>query len=858
MRPVNVSKSGKILVHLHGRSTMEQKKKKDPKAKSERLVFNPKTHRILTIVMWVGFFMPVMVIMGMIYSQPEEELPSVEMLENPPEMLASIIYADDGQTELGRYWSVNRTTVSYKEISPYVFDALIATEDERYMEHSGVDFPGLARAVLKMGEAGGGSTITQQLAKLLFTLQERERIAKLRLEGHDIPEGKTGIWKRLDEKVKENIIAVRLEERYTKEEIITMYLNQFDFLYNAVGIENAAKVYFNKKPSELNKLEAATLVGMCKNPSLYNPYTHMIKDYRSNASTIYNVPINSVSDAQIQELREKDSTRAITRRNQVLMQWLRNSEDGNGANEALKNYVTQAEVDSLKLKPIVIDYQVVDHKEGLAPYFRETLRSEITALFEKKDKNGEYLYHKKNGEPYDIYKDGLKIYTTINVNLQQYAEQALTRHLREDLQIQFDKNNSTVKRFPFADDRDVTDEQVASMMSRARKNSARYAALKEQGISVNEIERNFDLPVPMRIFAWTGEIDTLMTPNDSIRYYKGLLRAGLLSIDPGTGFIKAWVGGPEFKHFAFDHVKQSKRQVGSTIKPFVYSTAMAMGVVKPCTIFEDMPYCVDLGGPGGQPSGKWCPSGDIPVGKSVEWALAQSNNPGTVAVMSKMGGYAGPKTIAKILRGMKINMREADEVPSMCLGSMDMSLFEMVGAQAMFVNQGIYIQPTSILRIEDRNGNVIFQADPYTKEVLNSSVAFRTLKMMEGVVSGGTATSLRGGGKWGGLKAPMAGKTGTTQRNSDGWFMGLTPDLVTGVWVGAEDRHVHFRSMLWGQGARMALPIYGYYMQKVYADPKLKISTAEFEPPINYQPELFECDGDGDNGIGDIFGLGDI
>lgn len=838
---------------------MEQKKPNTQETKSKkkvRLEFNQKTRRVLTVLLWLGMFMPVMVLMSLIYSQSDVELPSVEMLENPPELLASIIYADDGKTELGRYWSVNRTTVEYKEISPYVFDALIATEDERYMEHSGVDFKALTRALVRMGKDGGGSTITQQLAKLLFTLQERERIEQLRLEGKDIPPQSSGIMRRVDEKVKENIIAVRLEERYTKEEIITMYLNQFDFLHNAVGIENAAKVYFNKKPSELTKVEAATLVGMCKNPSLYNPYTYQVKDYRARASDRYGVDINSVSNAQIKELREEDSLRAIARRNQVLMQWLRNSEEGSGANPALKNYVTKAEVDSLILKPIVIDYQMVDHKEGPAPYFRETLRSELTDLFNQKDEQGNYIYHKKNGEPYNIYKDGLRIYTTINIDMQQYAEEALARHLKEDLQKQFDKNNAKVKRFPFADNAEVTDELIASMMKKARKNSDRYKMLTELGLSANEIERNFDLPVPMRVFSWEGEIDTLMSPNDSIRYYKGILRAGLLSIEPSTGFIKAWVGGPDFKHFAFDHVKQSKRQVGSTIKPFVYSTAMLMGVAKPCTVFEDVPYCVDLYS-NGQVSGKWCPSGDVPVGKTVAYALAASNNPGTVAVMSMMGGYSGPKTISKILREMKINLREEDEVPSMCLGIMDMSLFEMVGAQAMFVNQGIYIEPTSVMRIEDRNGNVIFQAEPYSKEVLNSGVAFTTLQMMKGVINGGTGSSLRGTWqKWGGITAPMAGKTGTTQRNSDGWFMGLTPDLVTGVWVGAEDRHVHFRSMEWGQGARMALPIYGYYMQKVYKDAKLKISTADFEQPLNYDPMLFDCDGSENSTGHDIFGFG--
>ena len=653
--------------------------KKSGKERSEKTTFKKRTRNILTTLLWLGALSPFLLITFLVMSTDEDELPSVEVLENPPELLASIVYADDGKTELGRYWSVNRTTIAFKDISKHVIDALIATEDERFYEHGGIDTRAMGRAIIKMGEGGGASTITQQLAKLLFTLQERERIAQLKAEGKEIPPGPSGLRKRLDEKVKENIIAVRLEERYTKEEIITMYLNQFDFLYNAVGIENAAKVYFNKKPIELTKLEAAMLVGMCKNPSLYNPYTYQIKDYRRLAASKNNIEQKAVTLQQINALRDADSTRAIERRNQVLYQWLRNSE-GDKKNEHLTEFLTRAEYDSLIVLPTKTDYQVVDHKVGLAPYFRESLRSDLSAMFKEKDENGEYVLHKENGEPYNIYKDGLRIYTTINVSMQEYAEQAVAQHLRTDLQREFDKNNSKVKRFPFADDRDITDERIERIMSRAKKNSERYASLKTQGYSEAEIEENFNQPVPMKIFSWNGEIDTLLTPNDSIRYYKSLLRAGLLSMDPNTGFVKAWVGGVDFKHFAFDHVKQSKRQVGSTIKPFVYSTALLMGVVKPCTKFEDLPYCVDLIGEGGKITDKWCPRGDIPVGKTVAWALANSNNPGTVAVMSKMGGYSGPKTISKILRGMNINMRPEDEVPSMCLGIMDMSLYEMVGA----------------------------------------------------------------------------------------------------------------------------------------------------------------------------------
>ena len=770
-------------------------------------------------------------------------------MENPPELLASVIYADDGNTQLGRYWTVNRTNVDYKDISPYVFDALIATEDERFLEHPGIDLKALGRAVVNMGEAGGGSTITQQLAKLLFTLQERERIAELKAQGKELPPQSSGSMKRLDEKIKEHIIAVRLERQYTKEEIITMYLNQFDFLYNAVGIENAAKVYFNKKPIDLTKSEAAMLVGMCKNPSLINPYTYQIRNYRTKVASRNNIPAEKVTNAQIQELKTKDSLIAMNRRNQVLFQWKRNSDNGN---EALVNQLTQSEYDSLISQSIETDYQIVDHKVGDAPYFRESLRSELKKLFKEKKDDGSLKLAKEDGSSYNLYSDGLKIYTTINIDLQRHAEYALKKHLKDDLQPQFTKNNKRVKRFPFQDHHEITDERIERIMQRGRKQAERYHTLKRNGLSDTEIMKTFDVETPMRIFSWGGDIDTIMTPNDSIRYYKNIIRAGMVSIEPATGFVKAWVGGADFHHFAFDAVAQGKRQVGSTIKPFVYATALAMGVVKPCMKFEEgTSYCVDVFGDNGKLNNRWCPKGDLPKNATVANGIALSNNPITVAVMSKMGGYAGPKNISKLLKDVEINLRPEDEVPSMCLGVMDLSLLQMVGAQSMFVNQGIYTRPTTILRIEDRNGNVIYSADPYTKEVLNSGVAFTTLTMMKGVIQMGTGASLRGTWrKWGGVTAPMAGKTGTTQNNADGWFMGLTPDLVTGVWVGAEDRDVRFRSMEWGQGARMALPIYGYYMQKVYKDKKIKISQEDFEQPLGYDPELYGCD---PNDIGEDF-----
>lgn len=824
------------------------------KETQEKHTFTKRTSRILYVLLWLGALSPFLAVFFLFMSQSEDELPSIEDLENPPELLASVILADDGKTELGRYWKVNRTSVDYKEISPYVFDALIATEDERFLEHAGIDFEAVGRALAKMGKGGGASTITQQLAKLLFTLQERERIAELKAQGKEVPEGPGGIRKRLNEKVKENIIAIRLEERYTKEEIITMYLNQFDFLHNAVGIENAAKVYFNKKPIDLTKSEAAMLVGMCKNPSLINPYTYQVKNYRFKIANRKNIAPEAVSVADIQAMRSEDSLIAHNRKNQVLYQWLRNSNENNAA---LKNKITRAEYDSLIKQPIRTDYQVVDHKLGIAPYFRESLRGEIAELFQQKNPDGTYKYAKKNGKPYNIYSDGLKIYTTINVDMQSYAEAAVVRHLKEDLQPEFTKNNKRVKRFPFADHHEVTDERVENIMRRGRKNSERYRVLKEGGLSDAEIMKTFDVATPMRVFSWEGDIDTVMTPNDSIRYYKNLLRAGLISIEPSTGFVKAWVGGADFNHFAYDQVRLGKRQVGSTIKPFVYSTAIAMGVVKPCTKFTaGTSFCVDVYGANGELSNRWCPRGDIPKNNTVASGLAISSNPITVAVMSKMGGYSGPKTISKLLRDVDIELRPEDEVPSMCLGIMDLSLFQMVGAQSMFVNQGIFTRPSTILRIEDRNGNVIYSADPYTKEVMNANVAFTTLEMMKGVVQFGTSTSLRWHPKWGGIECPQAGKTGTTQNNSDGWYMGLTPDLVTGVWVGAEDRDVRFRSMAWGQGARMALPIYGYYMQKVYKNKSLNISMGDFEAPVGYDPEVYSCVGDDNpNNIPDL-GIG--
>lgn len=801
--------------------------------------FSEEEKKKLRTWIWILGLTPLMIVVSLLLFQPDDELPPVAMLDNPPELLASVIYADDAETELGRYWKINRTSAEYKEISAFVTDALISTEDERFDEHSGVDFRAIGRAVANFGGAGGASTITQQLAKQLFTLQQREREAEAKAKGESIS-GTRGrfmsLLGRINEKARENIIATRLEKRYTKEEIITMYLNQFDFLFNAVGIENAAKVYYNKKPADLNKEEAAMLIGMCKNPALYNPHMYQIKNYRRNIASEKNIDPDKVAEADIQAARSKDSLRAAERRNQVLYQWLKNS---NEKNPALRAYITRAEYDSLKMIPITTDYQQADHKQGIAPYFRESLRGELTELLREKNPDGSYKYTRPDGQPWNIYNDGLRIYTTVNADMQQYAEEALRKHLATELQPAFDRNNRSSKNFPFSNS--LTTEQIDRIMKNGRRSSMRYAIALEQGKSNGEIEKEFNIPTAMRVFSWRGEVDTIMSPNDSIRYYKSFLHAGLLSVEPQTGFVKAWVGGADMDHFAYDHVRLGKRQVGSTMKPFVYATALNMGVIRPCTKIPNGPFCVDLEDGYGNVNGRWCPRGDAPVGESVAWCLANSNNPGTVYVMSRMGGYAGPKNVAKFLKDMRIDIREADQVPAMCLGPMDLSLFQLVPAQAMFVNQGIYIEPTTILRIEDRNGNVIYSAKPYSKEVLNQNVAYEVLKMMKGTVSFGTAGRLRWNPKYGGITAPTAGKTGTTQNNADGWFMGLTPELVTGVWVGAEDRGVRFRSTNEGQGANTALPIYGYFMKQVYKDANIAISTTDFEVPANYDPKQFSC-----------------
>lgn len=837
------------------------------KEKKARLKFSRKATVLLFLIFWFCALTPLFGILYLRYVKTSpDSLPSVSVLENQEEMLATTVYSDDGITELGKYWKVNRTSVNYNEISPYVISALISTEDERFEKHSGIDAKAVARALKSMGGAGGASTITQQLAKLIFTLQEREDKQQARLEGGDDAmtaeekaTRKMGKYeKRLYEKIKENIIALRLEQRYTKREIITMYLNQFDFLYNSVGIATAARVYFNKKASDLKPEQAATLVGMCKNPNLYNPYKFKVKNYRNILANQKGVLPEDISKEEILKARSKDSIRAVTRRNTVLYKWYENSQK---ENNSLSAKITKAEYDSLKQLPIKTNYQRVDHKTGVAPYFRESLRGELRSVLSEKDENGDYLYKKANGQPYSIYEDGLKVYTTLNVHIQKHAEEALKKHLAKNLQEPFDKNNRRSSKFPF--DSRIGDQTVENLMNSAIKRSERYRNLKSSGLSEKDILATFEEPIEMSVFSWEGDIDTLMTPMDSIRYYKNIIRAGLVSIEPQTGFIKAWVGGPNINHFGYDHVRQGKRQVGSTIKPFVYSAGMRFGVITPCEKTPLIQYCVDVQkGADASDMESWCPksSGVELDGTLTSFAdgLAQSNNPITVAVMSRMGGTAGPRAVAKLMRDLSIEIREEDIVPAMCLGVMDMSLMELTSAQAAFVNKGIYNSPSSILRIEDRNGNVIFESFPQSKEVMSEELAYTTLSLMERVVTQGTGASLRGTwrGDWGGITHPTAGKTGTTQNNSDGWFMALTPDLVTGVWVGAEDMAIRFRSMEWGQGARMALPIYGYMMKGVYEDPNINISTKPFEKPINYENSPYNCSGSDTGGSSENNGFG--
>jgi penicillin-binding protein 1A len=781
----------------------------------------PKPKRSSWLYAWWGVVLaPVLGLFLMLVLAAFSDLPGTEDLENPRSDLATAILFSDG-SQMGQYYRENRIPVDYERISPHVVNALIATEDERFREHSGIDVRGTLRAAVYLGKKGGASTLTQQLAKMLFTDRSPNFV------------------KRTFQKFQEWIISARLERQYTKNEIIAMYLNRFDWINQAVGINSAARVYFNTTPDSLRIEEAALLVGMCKNPALFNP------------------------------LRRPDTT--LTRRMVVLDQMRKNG------------FLSTVEYDSLKSMPIGLRFQRVDHTEGPAPYFREVLRAKLVALFAEKNEDGSYRYAKADGTPYDIYTDGLKVYTTLDRRMQQYAEWGLQEHLRNELQPDFFKDLAKKKNRPF--DFRVSEEEIAAILNTAMKRSVRYKVLtgKQCGncerpakyietkqhegrkhyhcrpdlggcdtywpvVKEADIPKIFDTPTKMRVFTWKGERDTLMSPMDSIRYYKGFLQSGLLSMDPHTGFVKAWVGGIDFKHFQYDHVEQARRQVGSTFKPFVYATALREGMDL-CREVPNQRVCFDM--PPGQPD--WCPeNSDAVYGGMVtlEYALANSMNTVTAWLMKQYG----PQAVTVLARHMGVKS-PLEAVPSLCLGVADLTLMEMTGAFSSFANQGVYIEPITFTRIEDKNGNTVYDVTPNTYEALDEITAYKMLKILKGVTDGAynpssgrvVGTGLRLRTSWGNraryanIKFPTAGKTGTTQNNSDGWFIGITPDLVTGVWTGADDRSVRFASTDKGQGANMALPVYGYYMNRVYADTSITISTGDFEVPAGFDAGTLNC-----------------
>jgi len=705
------------------------------------------------------------------------EMPDHTFLENPKTDLASEIISADNKT-LGKfYFNDNRTPVTYEDLSKHLVDNLVATEDERFYEHSGIDIRRTITAILQMGRRGGGSTITQQLSKLLFHQKE----------------GRGNLAHRMTQKFKEYVIATRLERQYTKQEIIAMYYNIYDFGNYADGIRSATRIYFGKEPKDINQEEAAMLVGMFKNSSLYNPITN---------------PVG-----------------VRNRRNVVYKQMHRNG------------LITEPKKDSLQKLPLKLNFKPEHHNSGLATYFREHLKKEMKKWIKENPKN-------EKGEKYSLYNDGLKIYVTIDSRMQAFAEDAMKKHMK-NLQGELDKQNKKNKTAPF---RGLNKKQVDKLLNQSMKWSERYRVYtKEMKKSKKEAFASFDVKKKMKIFSWKGEIDTVMTPRDSMLYYKKFLHAGLLSMEPQTGHVKAWVGGINHKYFKYDHAKQGKRQVGSTFKPFVYATAIDQLKYSPCYTMEDAFGCISAGRYGLLED--WCPknsggkySGNITLKK----ALANSVN----TISMKLMDQVGPKNVIQMARNLGVKS-DIIEAPSICLGTPDLSLYEMVNSYGTLANMGQYVKPTIISRIEDKNGTVLYHNTPETKDVLSEESAYVTVKLMEGVTRFGSGARLRSNkgykiefkkelvtGHPYEFKNDIAGKTGTTQNNSDGWFMGMVPNLVTGVWVGAQDRAVHFNSISYGQGATMALPIWGQYMKSCYAEKDLNISQEPFKEPENLSIEV--------------------
>ena len=735
--------------------------------------------------MWLIFLTPISIITFLFYYASTGgfgDMPDLEVLENPKTNLASEIFTSDGKTLAKYYFNDNRTPVTFDELPTHLVDALIATEDIRFYSHSGIDFKRTFGAALKFGKDGGGSTITQQLAKLLFT-----------------GEGSKDIIERLTQKFKEYIIAVRLERNYTKDEIITQYLNLYDFGNNGDGIRSAARIYFGKEPIDLDINESAILVGMLKNSSLYNPRPH------------------------------RNPIGVKNRRNVVLSQMNK------------YQYLEKNLVDSLRLEPLNLNYTPESHREGLATYFREFLRSHMKKWIN--DQNN----RKPDGSKYNLNTDGLKIYTTINYTMQQMAELAVEQHMPR-LQKEFFEQNKTLDD-SIAPFRELTSGAVDTLLRISMRRSERWRKMKYDLKKDNEvIENSFFEPVDMTIFSWGGDIDTIMTPLDSMKYYKSFFRPGMMSMDPTNGHIKAWVGGMNYRHFQYDMVKKGKRQIGSTFKPFVYAAAIDQLKLSPCDTFPDSQFCIEKNKFGNIE--QWCPknSGDkYGRTRTLKNALANSVNTVTARLMDRIG----PQTVVKLAKDLGIEQRILP-VPSIALGTPDLSVYEMVAAYSTFANKGVYTQPVFVEKIEDKNGTTLFEHQPVTKDVLSEEAAYVTVNLLEGVTMAGSGTRLRTTGADEYNRAyqnivtgypyeftnPIAGKTGTTQNQSDGWFIGMVPNLVTGVWVGAEDRAIHFEDIAYGQGASMALPIWGVYMKSVYQDSTLMISNEAFDRPKKLTIEL--------------------
>lgn len=717
-------------------------------------------------------------------------LPPLEELQNPKNKYASEVFSADMQS-LGRYYrQANRVGVQYSDLSPELVEALIATEDARFYNHTGVDFKAFMRAVLKLGRAGGGSTLTQQLAKQIWSPRANN------------------IFERAMQKPIEWVIATKLERLYSKDEILLMYLNQFDFLYNAVGIKSAAQVYFSTTPADLKVEESAMLVGMCKNPSLYNP----IRRYQN----------------------------ALDRRNTVLSQMEK------------YGYLTEAERDSLQALPIELHYSSVDHKQGAAPYFREYLRNVLTAKEPKEshysewnkqqykidkyqwDNNPLYGFCNKNTKPdgshYDLYQDGLRIYTTIDSRMQRYAEEAVDEHM-QSLQKSFFRECRRKRNAPFSIS--ISREEIDGIMTRSMRQTDRYRIMKKAGKTEEEIRAAFNTPVEMQVFTYEGNglIDTVMSPMDSIRWLKTYLRCGFLSMDPLNGHVKAYVGGPDFAHFQYDMATMGRRQVGSTVKPYLYTLAMDEGM-SPCDkVVNDSITLYDANGRPWTPRDTHAKNQGDTV--TLAWGLRYSSNWITAYLMSMFT----PEQLVRMMQSFGIQ-GQLDPVISLCLGPCEVSVQEMVDAYTTFVNKGIRTEPLYVTRIEDNNGNVLARFTPMTHEIISETTSYKMIQMLQDVVDRGTGVRVRY--KYG-IKAPMGGKTGTTNNNSDGWFMGFTPSLVSGVWVGGEDRAIHFDNLAEGQGASMALPIYALYMQRVYRDTTLGYSEEEqFDIPEWY--ERIKCE----------------